>query len=136
MAQLNKKCLCCGTKYSYCPTCSRADALKPAWYSEFCSEVCKELWLTLTRYNMKRLTKLDAKSIISSLDLKPTDAYVECVKRDYAKIMAEDPKHKRGKRIEIEPIDEVSDVKPTIVEEIIKQVVDKSHEVVIEKENE
>jgi hypothetical protein len=136
MAQLNRRCMACSTKYSYCPDCSRADALKPAWYSEFCSEPCKDLWLTLTRYNMSRLSKSEAKEAISSLELKPIDVYVACVQRDYAKVMAEEKKPKRGKHIEIKPIDEVADVKPTIVEKIIEQVVEESHEVVVEKENE
>lgn len=132
----NKKCLCCSTRYSYCPDCSRADALKPTWYSEFCGEDCKELWLTLTRYNMNRLTKSEAKSIISELNLKPIDSYVDCVKRDYAIVMAEEKKPKRGKRIEIKPIDEVMDVEPAVVESIVEPVAiePESHEVV-EQEN-
>lgn len=129
MAQLNKTCLACKTKYSYCPSCSRADALKPSWHSEFCGETCKDLWLTLTRYNMGRLTKSEAKSIISALDLKPIDTYADCVKRDYSKVMASDPKPKRNKRIEIKPIDEVMIVEPVAIEP-------ESHEGVIEKENE
>ena len=36
--------------------------------------------------------KSEAKAIISALDLKPIDQYVECVKRDYEKIMAEETK--------------------------------------------
>ena len=155
MAQLNKTCMACKTKYSYCPNCSRADALKPTWYSEFCSETCKELWLTLTRYNMNRITKSEAKSVISELDIKPIDNYVDCVKRDYNKVMAEDKKPKRNKRIEIKPVDEAMDIEsePIVVEleAKIKEIFeDKAvietclkgsknkqiHEVVIEKENE
>ena len=88
----NRKCIACGTKYSYCPDCSRADALKPAWYSDFCIESCKELWFTLTRYNMGRLTKSEAKSVILDLDLKPIESYSQFVQRDYAKVMAEEKK--------------------------------------------
>lgn len=135
MAQLNKKCICCSTRYSYCPSCSRVDALKPSWNSEFCGETCKDLWYTATKFNMNKLTKSEAKSIISELDLKPIDKYVACVQRDLKNIMTEDKKPKRGKRIEIKPIDEVINVKPTVVEDIIKQVVEESHEVV-NKENE
>lgn len=120
MAQLNKTCLCCSIRYSYCPSCSRADKLAPTWKSEFCSEPCMTLWTTLTKYNMNMFTKAEAKSIISDLDLKPIDAYVACVKRDYDKVMAEDKKPKRGKRIEIKPVDEVIEIEQEVVESILE----------------
>lgn len=126
MAQLNKKCLCCGTKYSYCPSCSRADALKESWYSEFCSATCKDLWLTLTRYNMGTHSKAEAKTIISALDIKPIDTYVECVKRDYVKVMMEDKKPKRGKRSELKIFDDAMNIEPAAVEP-------ESHVVVLEE---
>lgn len=140
MAHLNKKCLCDGTKYSYCPDCSRADALKPTWYSEFCSESCMTLWTTLTKFGMNTLSKSEAKEIISSLDLKPIDVYVACVQRDYAIVMAEEKKPKRGKRAEVKTIDEAVNIEPAIIEAVIEQpvikpIVDESHEVV-KQENE
>lgn len=123
MTQLNKKCLCCGTKYSYCPDCSRSDALKPTWYSEFCGESCKDLWLTLTRYNMNRLTKSEAKSIISDLDLKPIDIYAPCVQRDYNKVMAEVKKPRKAQK-KIEPVVETTPIETEQLD------VAESHEVV------
>ncbi len=130
MAHLNKKCLCDNTKYSYCPDCSHADALKPTWYSEFCSESCMTLWTTLTKFGMNMLSKSEAKEIISNLDLKPIDAYVACVQRDYNKVMADEKKPKRGKRIEFQPIDDVMDIEP-----VIETIIEESHEVV-KQENE
>lgn len=124
MAHLNKKCLCDNTKYSYCPDCSRADALKPTWYSEFCSESCMTLWTTLTKFGMNTLSKSEAKEIISSLDLKPIDVYVACVQRDYAKVMAEEKKFKRGKRVEVQPIDDALDIPKEIVESVVEQAED------------
>ena len=135
MAKPNRQCLCCQTKYNYCPSCSRADAVKPAWFSEFCSEACMTLWSTLTKHNMSMLSKEEAKAIILNLDLKPIDTYVDCVKRDYNKVMAEEKKPKRNKRFEIKPIDEFISLEPVIVNEVLP-VVEESHEVVIEKENE
>ena len=97
MAQKNKQCLACRTAYSYCPSCSRSDALAPSWKSEFCCESCKDIWNTLVKFNMDMLTKSEAKEIISAIDLKPIDSYVECVKHDYAKIMIEEKKFKKAK---------------------------------------
>ena len=90
MARRDRKCLCCGTKYSYCPTCS-VDKTKPTWMTEFCSESCKELFETATKYNLKKLTKDEAKEVIKTLELKEKSAYVECVQRDLENILAEEP---------------------------------------------
>jgi hypothetical protein len=67
--------------------------------------------MTLTKFSMERITKSEAVSIISDLDLKPIDTYVSCVQRDYAKVMEEDKKPKRGKRAEMKiVIDESIDI--------------------------
>lgn len=126
MASKNRKCLSCGTKYSYCPTCSRVDALEPAWKSEFCSEDCMTLWTALTKYNMEFITKDEAKDIVSNLNLKPIDSYASCVQRDYAKVMEEEKKFKRGKRIEINPVDDAMIIEPVAIEP-------ESHVVVLEE---
>ena len=90
MARRDRQCLCCGTKYSYCPTCG-PDKLKPTWMTEFCSESCKELFETATKYNLKKLTKSEAKNIIEKLELKEKSAYVDCVQKDLENILAEEP---------------------------------------------
>jgi hypothetical protein len=132
MAMKERKCLSCATTYKYCPDCSRTDKLAPSWKAQFCSEPCMTLWTTLTKFGMNYLTKTEAKSIILELDLKPIESYAQCVQRDYAKVMANEKKPKRGKRIEIQPIDEVVDIEQVVVESIVEE----SHEVVIEKEKE
>lgn len=130
----NRKCMCCQTEYDFCPNCG-SGRLAPAWKAAFCSETCKELWQTLSRFSMNFITKSEAKSIISELDLEPIEHYVKCVQRDYAKVMAEEKKPKRGKRIEIKPIDDAMDIESTVVESVIESIVEESHEVV-KQENE
>jgi hypothetical protein len=146
----NRKCMACGTKYSYCPDCSRADALKPTWYNNFCNESCKDLWMTISRYSMDRITKADAKSAILELDLKSIESYSQFIQKDYAKIMVEEKKPRRGKRIEVQPVDEIADVSKEVVESVVQDLVEikpeqpvvaepvveeaTAHEVVIEKE--
>lgn len=133
--RLNRRCIACSTLYSYCPNCSGADRFAPSWKAEFCSEPCKDLWLTATRFNMNILSKDEAKSIILNLDLKPIDHYVACVQRDYDKIMVEEKKYKRGKRIEINLIDETI-VEPAVIELTTEQQeeVAESHEIVLKEE--
>jgi hypothetical protein len=132
----NRKCISCGEKYSYCPGCSRVAALEPVWKSEFCSEDCMTLWMTLTRYNMNRLTKQDAKEIISSLNLKPIDVYASCVQRDYAKVMHEENKPRKIKKPEfvftpVEPAFEAIVEQPIEVAEPV--AIEPVHEVVLEE---
>ena len=119
----NRKCVCCGTAYSYCPDCSNADKLAPSWKATFCSEDCMTIWTICTKFNMGRLTKPEAKETISALNLKPTSEYVPCVQRDLAVILKEDPKPKRGKRVATQPIDE-----PTLIEQITHEVVNQEDE--------
>lgn len=127
MAQKNRTCLSCATKYSYCPDCSGVDKLNP-WKANFCSEPCKTMWETLTRFNMGRVSKSEAKDIISALDLKPIDTYVVCVQRDYAKVMVEEKRPRRIHKI-IEPV-----VQQVIADTV--QVTDEAiHEVVETNEN-
>ena len=94
----NRKCSTCGKEYSYCPDCSGPDRLKPSYFAEFCCEDCMTIWTTATKYNMNKLTKSEAKEIISKLTLKPTEEYVACVQRDLKVILAEEPKSKRSKK--------------------------------------
>lgn len=125
----NKTCLCCSSKFSYCPDCSRKDALAPSWKSEFCSEDCMTIWTTATKYNMNKITKTEAKAIIENIALKPVEQYTKCVQRDLGVILAKEPKSKRGKRAELPVIDEAIEV---AVKAEIKEI--SNDEVVVEVE--
>lgn len=133
MALKTRKCLSCETSYEYCPDCSRADKLAPAWKAQFCSESCMTLWKTLTKFGMNLITKSEAKSIIAELDLKPIKYYVECVQRDYAKVMEPEKKPKRGKRAEMQiVIDDAMDVEPEVVKSIVEKLTEIKSEQPIE----
>lgn len=130
MAQKNKQCLACRTAYSYCPSCSRADALAPSWKSEFCCESCKDIWNTLVKFNMDMLTKSEAKEIISKIALKPIESYVKCIQKDLNVIMIEEKKPKKVHK-KFEPV--VPVVEPVVIEEPVEVV--QEHEVVLIEDN-
>ena len=130
----NRQCLACKTGYSYCPSCSRVDKLAPAWKAQFCSEDCMTLWTVATKFNMKKIGIKEAQEQISVLNLKDRSQYAPCIQRDLNNIFAEDKKPKRGKRIEIKPIDEFADIEPVIEIEQPAEVAEPTHEVVFEKE--
>ena len=77
---------------------------------------------------MGRLTKAEARSIISELSLKPISEYAACVQRDLDIILKEDPKPKRSRRAEIKPVDEAANIEPTFIEETIHEVVPQENE--------
>lgn len=120
MGRRNRECYLCGTDYKYCNTCSQ-DRMKPAWMSEFHSENCKNIFDICTRFNMELISKTEAQEALNSCDLSNKSNFKSYVKRDLENIFAEEPK-KRGKRIEIQPIDDA-------------MIIEESHEVV-KKENE
>ena len=94
----NRTCICCSARYSYCPDCGGADHLKPYWYSEFCSEECKDIWDIATRYNMQLMSKQEAKSALGKYDLSDTSKYVECVQRDITNIFADEKPVSKAKK--------------------------------------
>lgn len=145
MAKL-RKCLCCQSKYSYCPDCNGADKLKPSYFATFCSEDCKTLWDSMTKFNFGTITKTEAKSIISTIELKPVETYAACIQRDLNNVMTEEPKPKRSRKaVEPKPIEEpvfefVFESEPVLEptdEFILEPVVEETtvHEV-IKEENE
>ena len=72
MAMLNRKCIICGTRYSYCPHCSE-DANKPTWMAIFCGENCKDIYTTLDDFRDGRMSKEDAQVVLNGLDLSPIE---------------------------------------------------------------
>lgn len=74
------------------------------------------IWTTCTRFNMGKLTKAEAKSIISKINLKPISEYASCVQKDLGVILKEP---KRSKKVLAQSVDE-----PTIIDdthEVVKQ---------------
>lgn len=43
MAKNNKKCIVCGTEYSYCPSC-QADRKKPFWMTRCDKQECEDIF--------------------------------------------------------------------------------------------
>lgn len=72
MAKLNRKCIICGTRYSYCPYCSE-DTNKPTWMAIFCGENCKDIYTTLDDFRDGRISKEDAQTVLNGLDLYPIE---------------------------------------------------------------
>lgn len=64
----NRKCICCSTEYRYCNSC-REDRTKPAWYTIYHNENCKNLFNTASDYLAGSITKEEAKHKFDACDL-------------------------------------------------------------------
>jgi len=89
MAKRDRKCYLCGENYKYCPTCSQ-DKMKPAWMAEFHNENCKNIFDIATRFNLKLLTKADAKAEMDKCDLSNKANFKSYVQRDLENIYAQE----------------------------------------------
>lgn len=138
MGRRNRECYLCETKYQYCPTCSQ-DRMKPSWMSEFHSENCKDIFDICTRFNMQLLTKDEAKAAIEKCDLTNKLNFRPSVQNTLSKLLKVDEVI-----VEEEPfiINVDAKIQELTEDEIVVEVTPrkkarkKSHEVVIEKENE
>ena len=131
MARRQRTCYLCGKDYQYCSTCSQ-DRMKPVWMSEFHSENCKNIFDICTRFNMKLMSKNEAKEALDTCDLSNKANFKSYVQRDLDVILAEEPV---VVTVEDE-IKEVSEEKPIVETHFKGNKKKHRHEVVIKKENE
>ena len=82
-------CVCCGKEYTYCPHC-KEDKEKPTWMFAYDTLECKEIFDALSHYNTNRLTKEEAKDIIS----KNTDknkVFIDYIQKQIDDLFKEEP---------------------------------------------
>ena len=86
MHKPNHVCKACGDSYYFCPNCSGMTA-KDKYRTLFCSRNCRDVFQTCVAYNMKHITKDEAKSALSQLDLSKRAQFSEQLKADIDEIM-------------------------------------------------
>ena len=69
----NKKCIICGTVYSYCPVCGE-DKNKPSWYMIFDSDNCNNIYDIVTGYRDAKYTIKEANELLKNCDLSKIDS--------------------------------------------------------------
>lgn len=82
----NRKCLLCGTAYSYCPTCP-ADRNLPKYMVSFDTENCKSVFNTLVSNTVGDLSDSEAKKALSGLDLSRKGSYAKDTQKQIDRIM-------------------------------------------------
>lgn len=94
MGKRDRTCSVCQKRYQYCPTCTQ-DRMKPYWMLTYCSESCKDIWDICTQYNMKLLTKTEARKALSACDLSGRDTFADNIKADLTNIYTTTRRTKR-----------------------------------------
>ena len=61
-----RKCIICGKEYQYCHKCKQYASL-PRWYSEFCSENCKNVYDATNKFSFGHIDAKEAKQAIGNL---------------------------------------------------------------------
>lgn len=113
MAKNNRTCAVCGKGYHYCPTC-RADMKKPRWMNMFDTEDCKTIFEVATKFNLGKLTALEAQSQLKDCNLNME--FNQAIQNDLANIFANSQ--------EVEPV--VIEEAPVTEEPVIENYYKKS----------
>lgn len=78
MGKISRSCLICKENYSYCPHCGSTTG---SWNSIFCSENCREIYITLNDYEGNRLSKTETRKKLDNLDISKRDRYLDKFKK-------------------------------------------------------
>ena len=68
MRKINRTCIVCGHKYSYCPSCAE-DEYRPKGLTIFHDENCKNIFDATADYLAHDISKETAKNILDKCDL-------------------------------------------------------------------
>lgn len=69
-----RTCSVCRKTYKYCPKCREYESL-PTWMFAFCSENCKNIYITTSDYEDRHITADEAKKQLDKFDLSMIDNF-------------------------------------------------------------
>ena len=74
MRENNKTCICCGKKYTYCPSCSEFDKY-PKWMNIYHDENCREIFMVTSDFIAGDIVKDEAKARLDKCDLSKMSTF-------------------------------------------------------------
>ncbi len=87
MGKLNRTCIICGKKYSYCNNC-QSDANKPTWYFIFDGLNCHDIYEVCTQYRDGEIDVKAAYEKISKLDISNIKNFADATRIQIEEILA------------------------------------------------
>lgn len=100
-----RTCKVCGAKYDYCPTCSGFSALAK-WHINFDTDVCHDLFRTLSDYHMGNCKAEDVKAVADMYDVKSFSKFLPKYRLELEEAIKECKKTNSKKRA----LDDIVDV--------------------------
>lgn len=83
-----RKCIVCGTKYTYCPNCGNGDP-KDSYKFIYDKKECEDVFNICSRYHFGELKAADALKRLEKYELSDLSNYANGVKSDILAIRAE-----------------------------------------------
>ncbi len=78
MTKVNKICLCCGKKYSYCTSCHTPTA-DTYWKNMWDTENCKKVFMIISDYKANVLTADEAKNKLAECDISDKNSFKDSI---------------------------------------------------------
>lgn len=110
----NRKCVICGTEYSYCTHGCAKDIDKPVWMANYDTYNCKQICELFTGNTIgKFISDEEAKTKLANLDLSKKDSFKPVIKEWIEKMMVKNQEIQNNKQVEVsETIDDVKGETP------------------------
>lgn len=83
----NSTCIICGQKYHLCIACERKHANWKPWRAFVDKENCYNIYKILNDYNYNKITKVEARKLLSEVDLSKLDTFKERIKAQINEIL-------------------------------------------------
>lgn len=96
MKDLNKECVICGTKYSYCNRCGY-DTNKPTWMNLFCCQECKDIYEACAGNIAGNYSDEETKVLLDMCDVKKVTEKPVLIKNVIKKLYKEEEKISEAK---------------------------------------
>ena len=87
----NRKCLVCGKKYDFCPTCEK-DRFEPFWKVSFHDDNCHDVWQTLCAVTCKTISEADGAKKLKKLDLTHVDSFAPVIRKQIKDLLGDTKK--------------------------------------------
>lgn len=80
-----RKCLCCGKAYEYCPNCGKSSE---PWKIDFDSESCRDLFNVISGYNMGISNKENVNFVIDKYSITDYTIYKDSIRNKLESILS------------------------------------------------
>ena len=112
-----RKCLCCGKTYEYCPNCGKASS---PWKIDFDTEECRDIFNIISAYNMGIAKEKNVLAIIEKYSVTDFMKYKDSINAKLQEMFSKNNRNVKNVEIPVVEEVEVKEDAPETVEEEVK----------------